>query len=480
MNNQSGVSGYAFAGVVNNCLFDSDPRQMLAPWQYVSAQDLHVSLRHLALTGDCSGLTVQNTTLNHALFGVWVPNSAPFTATNSVFRNIYVAGVYARDALSPATHLTLNQFIYPPANNEVISSHSPQMRGVFATDLAVEGPNSMLREGVCVGIFGPVSGGAFTLQANTFTQNTPLSTFNSQIQYPQYGVLISGATVKENIFRNLQIGYMSNSTQRGGVVENNLFENCVYGVNFSNSQLPTSSVTGTATVSCNTFLRQPGVAGASYGIVRDYCQALGQGGPCDQIDFMTSGMTSSGPVYRLQKNKFEGPSSSGNPFYHLFNSSTNARITYSTFSSIAPTVTVNSPALVLVDDAGVALTPNMPGVPGNDCASEGYQYGLQARSTGPSTPNGSVASVPKDVFLAQNVPNPCVGTTSVSYRTPEGRGEVQLVIRDYFSGAVVQRQVVPAGAHTVEVNVGKLRAGGYHYALELDGRPVAHHNLLVQ
>lgn len=125
VNNQSGVSGYAFAGVVNNCLFDSDPRQMLAPWQYVSAQDLHVSLRHLALTGDCSGLTVQNTTLNHALFGVWVPNSAPFTATNSVFRNIYVAGVYARDALSPATHLTLNQFIYPPANNEVISSHSP-------------------------------------------------------------------------------------------------------------------------------------------------------------------------------------------------------------------------------------------------------------------------------------------------------------------------------------------------------------------
>ena len=81
---------------------------------------------------------------------------------------------------------------------------------------------------------------------------------------------------------------------------------------------------------------------------------------------------------------------------------------------------------------------------------------------------------------AQNAPNPCVGTTSVSYRVPAGKQDVQLVIRTYFSGAVVQRQVVPAGAHTVEVSVGKLPPGGYHYALEVDGQPVAHHNLLVQ
>ena len=478
-----GTAGYAFAGVVDHCRFDSDPRQMLAPWQYVSAQDLHVSLRHLALAGNCAGLTVQNTTLDHALFGVWVPNTAPFTATNSVFQNIYVAGVYARDALTPATHLTLNQFIYPPANNEIISSHSPQMRDVFATDLAAEGPNSLLREGVCVGVFGPTPDGTFTLAANTFAQNQPLTSFNTRVTYPQYGGIITGGVVRENIFRNLQIGYMSASTQSGGQVQNNLFENCIYGAYFTNSQLPTGTVTGTATVSCNTFVRQPGISGTSYGIVRDYCQALGQGGPCDQIDFMTVPGTG-GPgaplAYKLQKNKFEGPSSSGNPFYHVYNAPTNAQITYSTFDVIASTIVVNSPTLVFVDNSRITLTATTPSALGNDCASEGYQYGLQGRSTGPSTPNGSAASVPKDIFLAQNAPNPCVGTTSVSYRTPEGRGEVQLVIRDYFSGAVVQRQVVPAGAHTVEVNVGKLRAGGYHYALELDGLPVAHHNLLVQ
>ncbi|MBO2010781.1 hypothetical protein [Hymenobacter negativus] len=477
------ASAPAFAGVIDHCQFDSDPRQMLAPWQYVSAQDLHVSLRHLALSGNCSALTMSTTILSLALFGVWVPTSAPFIATNSVFRDIYVAGIYARDALTSATQLTLNQFIYPTANNEVITSHSPQMRGVFNTDLAVEGPNSLLREGVCVGIFGPTSGGTFTLQGNMFTQPVPLTSFETRIpnQYPQYGVIISGGILKENIFRNLHIAYMSGSTQQDGEVKNNLFENCVYGLYFTNSQPRTASSVGTATVSCNTFLRQPNVSGTSYGIVRDYCQAQGMGGACDQIDFMTSGIASNGsPIYRLQKNKFEGPSSTAAPFYHIYNSPTNAQITYSTFSGIVPTIVVNSSALVYVYNSNVVLTATAGSIVGNDCASEGYQYGLQGRSTGPSTPNSSSASVLKDVFLAQNVPNPCAGTTSVSYRTPIGKQDVQLVIRDYFSGAVVQRQVVPAGEHTVEVNVSKLRPGGYHYALEVDGQPVAHHNLLVQ
>jgi hypothetical protein len=34
--------------------------------------------------------------------------------------------------------------------------------------------------------------------------------------------------------------------------------------------------------------------------------------------------------------------------------------------------------------------------------------------------------------------------------------------------------------HTVAVSVSKLQPGSYHYALEVGGRPVAHHNLMVQ
>jgi hypothetical protein len=39
---------------------------------------------------------------------------------------------------------------------------------------------------------------------------------------------------------------------------------------------------------------------------------------------------------------------------------------------------------------------------------------------------------------------------------------------------------VPAGEYTVDLKVETLPPGGYHYALEFGGKPVAHHNLLVQ
>jgi hypothetical protein len=32
----------------------------------------------------------------------------------------------------------------------------------------------------------------------------------------------------------------------------------------------------------------------------------------------------------------------------------------------------------------------------------------------------------------------------------------------------------------LEVNVSRLQPGSYHYALEIGGRSVAHHNLMVQ
>ena len=57
---------------------------------------------------------------------------------------------------------------------------------------------------------------------------------------------------------------------------------------------------------------------------------------------------------------------------------------------------------------------------------------------------------------------------------------MELIIRDFYSEAIIQRQSVPVGEHTVEANVSKLRPGSYHYALEIGGRPVAHHNLMVQ
>ena len=57
---------------------------------------------------------------------------------------------------------------------------------------------------------------------------------------------------------------------------------------------------------------------------------------------------------------------------------------------------------------------------------------------------------------------------------------VALVVRDYLSGGEVLRQTVAAGEHTATIGLHSLAPGPYHYALEVDGVPVAHHNLLVQ
>lgn len=88
----------------------------------------------------------------------------------------------------------------------------------------------------------------------------------------------------------------------------------------------------------------------------------------------------------------------------------------------------------------------------------------------------SYSSTPSDLIAMHAVHY----ALAVTYRTPPSIADAELVIRDFYSGAIVQRRTVPAGEHTVEVNVHKLRPGSYHYGLEIGGRPVAHHNLMVQ
>lgn len=159
---------------------------------------------------------------------------------------------------------------------------------------------------------------------------------------------------------------------------------------------------------------------------------------------------------------------------------------YSTFDTLVSRLLVNG-GQVTTQAANLVLTSLANGTtanPANDCASEGFLInGLQGRIAAPSPaspPGAPGAAVKPVVFLAQNVPNPCSGTTTVSYRTRQGNGEAELVIRDYFCGSVVQRQAVPMGEHTVAVRVAQLRPGSYHYTLEVGGQPLAHHNLLVQ
>jgi hypothetical protein len=214
-------------GLIDNCLFDSDPRQMKMPRQYVSAQELWVTRRHLYLDGNCQNLTVSQNEFNHALFAIWSPALAPFIATGNKIRDFYIAGMLNMDIFTSAYQLTGNQFTFPPADNEISRSHGPQLRAAYEVDLATA-TFPVLREGACVGIYGSSveTGSLFTLNGNSFVQPTPLPRYGYDVGYPQYGVVTNGGRLENNTFQNLHVGYRSLSTQQGGLVKGNLFEGC--------------------------------------------------------------------------------------------------------------------------------------------------------------------------------------------------------------------------------------------------------------
>ncbi|MDO7875783.1 hypothetical protein Q5H93_13650 [Hymenobacter sp. ASUV-10] len=486
----------AFTGLVTDSRFDSDPQQMRAPWQYQSARDQHVTLRHFYLDGNCAGLTVSNSRFDHSLYDFWMPAGTAFTASNNEFHNFYIAAVFAHDYLLPNTRLSLNKFYYPVAANEILLSDSPQLQEAYGELAGMEGAEAVLRRNVCVGIYGTTgtnSTSTFTLEGcQFFGQNyggtTGPTTFTPTQPYAQYGVVVSGGILRNNTFQRLQLGYQSTSTQTGGIVKGNAFENCYVGLNFRDGNGYVSSYVGSAEVSCNSFTRTQLVPfGPSYGIFRDFCQRRIASDPCTQINLTSTPGTLANPngTPRLLKNEFvdDRPAPSiYNPFWHVWNGVdegyTTNQMQYYTFTNRMAGI-VGGPqsgnnSAVVVMDAGTDIDDF------NDCEWEGYDNGLQFRPSTPlTTPTATTRDMAKPFYLAQNVPNPCTGTASVTYRAVTDQ-RVELVVRHYISGQVLRRQAVAAGEHTTELNLQGLLPGPYHYTLEVGGQITAHRNVLVQ
>ena len=173
------------------------------------------------------------------------------------------------------------------------------------------------------------------------------------------------------------------------------------------------------------------------------------------------------------------PATTAPNFFHLCNYGTNAGMTYTHYDN-GPNIRVPNDATAVLGGVTFAPARNNIGIAAlldnsNNCLSRGYGPTLGLRQ-----PSGVTTTVNALYVLAQNVPNPCSGSTSVSYRVPAGAKSTQLVIRDSYSGRVWKRAILDAGEHTVDVPVSMLPPGAYHYSLEVDGRPVAHHQLLVQ
>ena len=73
------------------------------------------------------------------------------------------------------------------------------------------------------------------------------------------------------------------------------------------------------------------------------------------------------------------------------------------------------------------------------------------------------------VVLGQNMPNPCVGNTSIRYSLSQSH-QVAIKVRDTMGRVVAQQDMgtMGAGEHTWEVNVDNWASGIYTYTLEVD------------
>lgn len=92
----------------------------------------------------------------------------------------------------------------------------------------------------------------------------------------------------------------------------------------------------------------------------------------------------------------------------------------------------------------------------------------------------SLAVAPAEV-LGQSYPNPARTHATIAYELPARTREAALVIRDIATGAVRQRQPLPAdsvhGQVTVELEA--LSQGVYIYSLEVDGKRLATKKMVV-
>ncbi|MDO7877298.1 T9SS type A sorting domain-containing protein [Hymenobacter sp. ASUV-10] len=473
----------ATPGIINivGCTFDSDPHQMRAPYHYRTPTKQFCSWRHLNLNGDLSYLQFSHNTLKHALFGVWMPEGQGLNSSKNVFSDCYVAAAYNYVNKRPSTW-TDNVITFPVPDNAF--SHLPLdfVRDALVEVTALEGPLGPVQPSTCFGIYA--QGDPLVVERCRFEQTQqPFTLYRYAVPYPQTGLFARPGTtlVRNNHFEQLYQGYLAPAEQADGEVLGNTFLGCQIGLRFQrqDATLPT----GTAVVDCNSFMRPAGVGGESFGIWRAPGIFTAPGQPLEQLDFSfePSGAPGiPGTILRLQRNAFTGNNSgnnnaaTGSTYWHVYNSSGNPPLNYARYEQAATAVPNDAEDDHLGPDNQVqgAYTGATFNSSVTCLTTLGYTTGLQRAAATLST---SRATVP-GTYLTQNVPNPCTGTTTISYRTT---APARLLVRD-VSGRLCRTEPLAAGEHTLTLDLRTLPAGLYIYTLEVAGRSLAHHKLLIQ
>jgi Metallo-peptidase family M12B Reprolysin-like len=455
--------GAVLSGFVRDCTFDSNPQEMQAP-MLSTATNPQWSYRHILAAGPMSGVDISNNHLRNALVGVWKTRTGTLTLNNNEWRNCYIAGIYAQDAMGTQT-FSNNRFYFYEGPSSLYA-------GAYVYDAYATLPENpmLLRPGAAYGFLGH-SVGAIMFSDNLFQGATQADgmLFYSYQNNPKVGICLFNGTghVQRSTFVNLYQGYVGPANQNLAEIKGNLFENCRTGIRFRN--LPQGGPAGVAEVTCNTFQRTVSSFYESYGIVRDFC--AGPGYPCNQIDIRDLQNASTPTLVRYElRNQFIPVNEPNNPYFnfiHLYNGPVNSALNYCTTNDYIDNnrVKTNSSAAVTI----VRPTDTRP-----VCSAQGFSYGLRPASNTPSA-----ATVTDEVMLAQNVPNPFDQETRIAYRVPGTARQAELQVRDNLSGKLLRTVPLEEGQHEVVLRLSGLLPGVYHYQLVVDGVPRAHRRLVL-
>ena len=108
-------------------------------------------------------------------------------------------------------------------------------------------------------------------------------------------------------------------------------------------------------------------------------------------------------------------------------------------------------------------------------------WDVLAKHVRPSTPVSVTASVPTEVRLEQNFPNPFNARTSIEFWIPDAR-PVRLAVYDILGREITTLvdELTPAGTHVVPFEPAALPSGVYYYRLTAGNAVLARSTALVR
>lgn len=463
-------------GMVTYCTFDSDSSAMKFPYQYRDASHYYYSQHHITLEGDARAIVWDHNKFDHAMVGVFVPAMSGWVnLEDNVFRNCYWAGVALGDIPYVADSAPLGESeIKLTSNHFYLPVYQPQTGQRWYNGYNVGYAQHFVDQ--CYGAFLPfvkVEAYANTFeQAGLYDPRSVAYDFDAARPLPDIGLRANLLyQAKNNTFERLGHGMQLSLAANAPVsVLGNTFSDCQVGVSVKTrtgnqpSNMPPSP-TGDPTLftSCNTFDPDRDRPGTSTGLLIEPSAA---GAPALTFDDVVN------PGYPL-KDLFVPKGRAVGDFININNQS-GSPINYNTFTD---QVRDYRPFAIAVTFSGNTIINGTPGDRNQSCALEGFPgTGLQLRP-------GQQASPPAGNSLArldQNVPNPCSGSTTFSYRLPAGTRQAGITIRRGLDGVEVGQVAVKVAASEYVLDLRPYAPGLYFYTLTADGAPLQTKRMLVE